>query len=59
MKEDFEVSINDKVVKLKGEFVGNSFCVDSSSIDNHSALTPDEKERLKRYFRSDNSLQII
>lgn len=58
MKNDFEVSINDKVVKLEGDFVGNVFCVASSSIDGHPALTPDEKERLKRYLRSDKSLRI-
>lgn len=57
-KKEFEVKINDKVVKLYGDFVGNRFCVDSSSIDNHITLTSDEKESLKKYLRSDRSLLI-
>lgn len=52
----FEVSINDNVVKLDGYFVGTTFCVKSSSIDNHPSLTPNEKESLKKRFRRDKSL---
>lgn len=52
----FEVSINDKVVKLDGYFVGATFCVMSSSIDNHPALTTNEKEKLKIRFKTDKSL---
>ena len=53
-----EVSINDKVVKLRGKFVGSKYCVDSSSIDNHPSLSSDEKESLKRKIRSDKMMLI-
>lgn len=52
----FEVSINEKIVKLDGYYVGHTFCVKSSSIDNHPSLTPNEKENLKMRFKSDRSL---
>lgn len=41
----FKVSINNKVINLFGRFIGSRFWVDSSSIDNHLELTPEEKER--------------
>lgn len=56
---EFKVSINSKVVNLQGRFVGNRFCVDSSSINNHPALTPEEKEKLKCHFQNDKSLLIV
>ncbi len=56
--EIFEVSVNDKVVKLRGEFVGSLFCVDSSSIDNHPFLSSGEKESLKRKIKSDKMMLI-
>lgn len=52
----FKVSINDKVVLLDGHYVGTTFCVESSSIDNHPELTPNEKESLKMRFKTDKSL---
>ena len=58
MEQEFKVEMYDKVIKLKGDFVGNIFCVDSSSIDNHPELNSEEKESLKRYLRSDKSLFI-
>ena len=39
MNNEFEVSVNEKVVKLQGYFVGNKFCVDLSNVDKQSALT--------------------
>lgn len=57
-KKEFEVKINDKIVKLYGDFVGNRFCVDSSSIDSHKALTSKEKESLKRHLQNDKSILI-
>ena len=60
MKEKlFKVSINNKVVNLYGSFIGNKFCVDSSSIDNHPELTPKEKESLKLHLQNDKSLLIV
>ena len=55
----FEVSINQKVVNLSGKYIGNRFCVDSSSIDAHPSLIHKEKESLKARFRNDKSLLII
>ncbi len=52
----FEVSINEKIVKLDGYFVGHTFCVKSSSIDNHPSLTLNEKKCLKMRFRREKSL---
>lgn len=56
MSNEFEVSVNDKVVNLQGNFVGNKFCVDLSSVDNHPTLTQKEKESLKSRLKNDKSL---
>ena len=56
MKKEFEVKVNDKVVNLLGDFIGNKFCVDLSSVDKHPALSQKEKENLKRTLRNDKSL---
>lgn len=52
------VSINDKEIKLHGDFVGNLFCVDSSSIENHPLLSASEKESLRRDFLSNKNILI-
>lgn len=54
--DHLEVSVNDKVVKLRGKFVGGLFCVDSSSIDNNPSLSSGEKDSLKRKLRSDKNM---
>jgi len=56
MNKDFKVTVNDKVVNLKGDFVSNKFCVDLSSVDNHPALSQNEKESLKSRLKNDKSL---
>ena len=56
--EFLEVSVNDKVVKLRGEFVGSLFCVYSSSIDNNPSLSPSKKASLKRNIKSNKMMQI-
>lgn len=45
--KELEVHINGKVIKLPGDYVGNLFRVDSTSIDSHPMLTPREKKSLK------------
>jgi len=56
MSNEFEVSVNDKVVNLQGNFVGNKFCVNLSSVERHPALTQEEKESLKSRLKNDKSL---
>ena len=46
-KNGLEMSIGSKIIKVKGAFVGNLFCVDKASIDNNSLLTKKEKESIK------------
>lgn len=57
MKE-LKVSINNKDIRLKGEFVGNLFCVYLSSIENHPLLSAGEKESLRREFLSNKNILI-
>lgn len=57
MKE-LKVTINNKEIRLQGEFVGNLFCVDSSSIEKHPLLTRSEKDSLRREFLSNKNILI-
>ncbi len=56
MNNIFKVTVNDKVVNLQGNFVGNKFCVNLSSVERHPALTQEEKESLKSRLKNDKSL---
>lgn len=56
MNKVFKITVNDKVVNLQGDFVGNKFCVNLSSVDNHHALSQKEKESLKSKLKNDKSL---
>lgn len=56
--KDLKVSINDKQIILKGDFVGELFCVDSSSIDEHPTLTSQEKDSLKKEFKMNKNILI-
>lgn len=55
---ELEVSINDKIVKIGGEYEGNLFCVKEKDIDNHPVLSTSEKESLKMNLRSNHNLLL-
>lgn len=59
MDKNFEVRINNKVIKLRGGFVGDRYCVESSSINNHPFLSSSEKDSLKEALRNDPNITLI
>ena len=54
--KEIKVSINNKVVKLRGDYVGSLFRVKSNEIDRKSMLTQNEKENLKMDLRSNKNI---
>lgn len=52
------MEVNDKVIELKGDYVGNLFRVIESSIDEHPLLTEREKESIKRDLRSNKNILL-
>ena len=50
------VRFNNKVVKLRGDYVGSLFRIKSNEIDRKSMLTQNEKEKLKRDLRSNKNI---
>ena len=53
-----KMEVNDKVIELKGDYVGNLFRVIESSIDEHPLLTEREKESIKRDLRSNKNILL-
>ena len=53
-----DIAIYDKIIKVKGKFVGNLFCVNRDSINNNSTLTEREKDELKRKLQSDKNILL-
>lgn len=54
--KELEVSINDKIVKIGGDYEGNLFCIKEKNIDKHPALSSKEKENLKMNLRSNKNI---
>ena len=53
-----EMSVGNKIIKVKGHFAGNFFCVDRRSIDDNLSLTENQKENLKEQIRLDKNIQL-
>lgn len=53
-----EMSVGDKIIKVKGHFNGNFFCVDRKSIDDNPLLAKTGKDNLKRQLLSDRNIQL-
>lgn len=56
--KELKVCINGKVIKLSGDYVGNLFRVNPTSIDSHPMLTSREKESLKADLHSNKNIII-
>lgn len=56
--KELEVSINNKIVKIGGDYEGNLFCVKEKDIDNHPALSSKEKENIKMNLRSNKNVLL-
>ncbi len=57
-KEKLQLQINDKVIELEGDYVGNLFRVSERSIDEHPLLTEREKESIKRDLRNNKNILL-
>ena len=57
-KEKLRMQVNDKEIQLEGQYVGNFFCVDRNSIDNHPSLTGREKDSIKEELRSNKNISL-
>ena len=57
-KEKLQLQINDKVIELEGDYVGNLFRVSERSIDEHPLLTEREKDSIKRDIRSNKNILL-
>lgn len=57
-KDGLDISICNKIIKVKGEFVGNLYCVERNSIYNNPTLTEREKDELIRRLQSERNLLI-
>ena len=57
-KEKLQLQINDKVIELEGDYVGNLFRVSERSIDEHPLLTEREKDSIKRDLRSNKNILL-
>ena len=57
-KNGLEVGIGSKTIRVKGEFVGNLFCVDRASIDNNASLTEREKDYLIKRLQNDRNILV-
>ena len=53
-----EIRVGDKIIKVKGHFDGNFFCVDRRSIDDNPLLAKTEKNNLKRQLLSDRNILL-
>lgn len=53
-----EVSIGEKIIRVRGHFVGNLFCVDRRSIDTNPSLTEKEIDNLKRQLLCDRNILL-
>lgn len=57
-KEKLKLQVNDKVIELESDYVGNLFRVNERSIDEHLLLTEREKESIKRDLRSNKNILL-
>lgn len=58
IQEKLQLQINDKVIELEGDYVGNLFRVSERSIDEHPLLTEREKESIKRDLRNNKNILL-
>lgn len=57
-KEKLQLQINDKVIELEGDYVGNLFRVSEKSIDEHPLLTEREKDSIKRDLKCNKNIRL-
>ena len=57
-KNGLEMKVGDKIIKVKGHFDDNFFCVDRRSIDDNPSLAKTEKNNLKRQLLSDRNILL-
>lgn len=56
--DKIQMQINDKVIYLKGSYVGNLFKVCESSINEHPLLTEHERECIKKELKSNKNILL-
>ena len=53
-----KIRIGNKIIRVKGQFVGSLFCVDRRSIEEHPLLKEREKENLIEQLLCDKSILL-